>query len=264
MKPVAPRWTGLLVSVRDAAEASAAVAGGAAIVDVKEPASGPLGAASAASAAAAAAAVAGRVPWTLACGELAAGGAAAAAVVAAAVAALPSGTQPPAAAKAGPAGLTLDAWRREFVAFAAALPAVTFPVAVAYADWRVAAAPPPNDLLAAAAAVGCRILLVDTFDKAGAGILDPDADVPLADWISAAHAAEMAVAVAGRIAAGDVGRAAALGADVVAVRSAACRGGRMGVVERSLVAAAVTAAAATLMDAPRHRARRQEPALETA
>lgn len=246
MTPAAPRWAGLLVSVRDAAEASVAVAGGAAIVDVKEPAHGPLGAASAANAAAAAVAVAGRVPWTLACGELAAGGAAAAAVVTAAVTALPGGTRPPAAAKAGPAGLTLDAWRREFAAFAAALPAATAPVAVAYADWRAAAAPAPADLLAAAAAAGCRILLVDTFDKAGAGILDPGAAARLADWIAAAHAAGMAVAVAGRIAAGDVGRAAALGADVVAVRSAVCRGGRMGVVDRSLVAAAAAAAAGTL------------------
>ena len=256
MRFAAQRWTGLLVSVRDAAEARAAVAGGAAIVDVKEPAHGPLGAASAATAAAVAATVAGRVPWTLACGEIAAGGAAAARVVAAAVASLPTGTPPPAAAKAGPAGLTLDAWRREFVTFSKSLPAATAAVAVAYADWRAAAAPPPSDLLVAAADVGCRNLLVDTFDKAGPGILDPGNATRLAEWIAAARAAGMTVAVAGRIAAGDVGRAAALGADVVAVRSAACRGGRMGVVDESLVAAAVTAAAATLRRSPESRVRR--------
>ncbi|MFM7109040.1 MAG: (5-formylfuran-3-yl)methyl phosphate synthase, partial [Planctomycetaceae bacterium] len=88
MRPGTPCWSGLLVSVRDAAEAIEAVAGGAAIVDVKDPARGPLGGPSPAVAAAVAAVVAGRTPWPLACGELAPYGAAAAAVVAAAVAAL--------------------------------------------------------------------------------------------------------------------------------------------------------------------------------
>ncbi|MFM9024862.1 MAG: (5-formylfuran-3-yl)methyl phosphate synthase, partial [Planctomycetaceae bacterium] len=88
------RWSGLLVSVRDAAEAEEALAGGASIVDVKEPRRGPLGAASAATAAAVAGAVAGHAPWTLACGELAAG-AEPAAVAADVVAALPPGVARP-------------------------------------------------------------------------------------------------------------------------------------------------------------------------
>ena len=37
-------WRGLLVSVRNAAEATEALAGGASIIDVKEPLAGPLGA----------------------------------------------------------------------------------------------------------------------------------------------------------------------------------------------------------------------------
>ena len=61
---------GLLVSVRDAAEAEEAVAGGADVVDVKEPANGPLGCADADTIAAVVATVAGRRPVTVALGEL--------------------------------------------------------------------------------------------------------------------------------------------------------------------------------------------------
>ena len=60
----------LLVSVRDAAEAAAALAGGAALIDVKEPARGSLGRADAATIAAVVAAVGGRVPVSVALGEL--------------------------------------------------------------------------------------------------------------------------------------------------------------------------------------------------
>ena len=63
-------WRGLLVSVRDGGESAEALAGGSAIIDVKEPLAGPLGAAAPARVAAIAAAVSNSAPWTLACGEL--------------------------------------------------------------------------------------------------------------------------------------------------------------------------------------------------
>ena len=63
-------WRGLLVSVRDAAEAAEALDGGAAIIDVKEPRHGPLGAAEPEAIAAVARMVGTRRPWTMACGEL--------------------------------------------------------------------------------------------------------------------------------------------------------------------------------------------------
>ena len=66
-------WRGLLVSVRNAAEATEALAGGASIIDVKEPSRGPLGRADADVTAAIAEAVAGRAPLTVACGELVTG-----------------------------------------------------------------------------------------------------------------------------------------------------------------------------------------------
>ena len=64
-------WEGLLVSVRSAAEAAEALAGGVSIVDVKEPLKGALGRAEPAVISGIAAAVGSRVPWTMACGELA-------------------------------------------------------------------------------------------------------------------------------------------------------------------------------------------------
>ena len=50
-------WRGLLVSGRDGGEAAEALAGGSAIIDVKEPLAGPLGAAAPARVAAIAAVV---------------------------------------------------------------------------------------------------------------------------------------------------------------------------------------------------------------
>lgn len=249
MSGLASGWSGLLVSVRDADEAAAAVGGGAAIVDVKEPARGPLGAAAPETVAAVAGRVAGRRPWTLACGELAADPAA---LVHAAVATLSPATPSPMAAKAGPAGLDVATWRRRFVAFAGALPEGVEPVAVAYADWTRAAAPRPEALVAAAAAVGCRTLLIDTFDKSAAGIMESGSASSLPAWIDRARAAGMAVAVAGRLARSDAAGAVAAGADVVAIRSAACRAGRWGRVDRDLVAAFAATVAAAMVSRDRH------------
>lgn len=233
-------WQGLLVSVRDAAEACDALAGGAAIIDVKEPARGPLGAADAEVVAEVAAAVATAVAWTLACGELAGGDAATwAARACAATAALPAAALP-AAAKAGPAGLSAGEWPRAFAAFVAGLPPGVEPVAVAYADWRRTAAADPTTLIAAAAASGCRTLLIDTGDKAGPGLFGCAGADAVAGWIRAAHAAGMAVAAAGRLTLDEIGQVRRLGADVAAVRGAVCRGGRVGTVDRNLVREAGT------------------------
>src|SRR3954468_1178551 len=62
--------TGLLVSVRSPAEAEDALRGGAALIDVKEPACGSLGRASDQTIAEVLRQVAGRRPVSAACGEL--------------------------------------------------------------------------------------------------------------------------------------------------------------------------------------------------
>ena len=243
----ASRWQGLLVSVRDADEAAAAVAGGAAVVDVKEPLRGPLGAADPEQVAACAAACGGR-PWTMACGELR--DADPAAPVHRALTRLPGGPRP-AAAKAGCAGLSLPAWRDRFAAFAAGLPEGVEPVPVAYADWRAAASPDPRSLIAAAVAAGSRTLLIDTCDKAGPALFSLEGGrVPVTAWIAEAHEAGLLVAVAGRLSLADLPLAGRLGADVVAVRSAVCGGDRHARVERRLVAAATLALAGGSATAP--------------
>lgn len=237
-------WSGLLVSVRDDAEAAAAVAGGAAIIDVKEPRRGPLGAADPQAAAAVARMVGGRVPWTMACGELADAERAAASapdgsLVAAVEAALEGRVPPPSAVKVGLAAAANTPWRRRLADLFAPLPAGVERVAVAYADWGRAGAPPPADVIAAAREAGCGTLLVDTFDKGAAGLFGCcGTDAPAA-WVRAARDAGLRVALAGRIAMGEIRAAWALGPDVVAVRSAVCFNGREGTVRADLVRRAV-------------------------
>jgi len=224
---------GLLVSVRSVEEAVEAAAGGAAIVDVKEPARGPLGRADAAVAAAIVAAVASR-PCTLACGELAEGAEAIAAHVAAVVAA--AAGRRPAGAKAGPGGLDLGLWRQEFARFVRALPPDVEPVAVAYADPRAAGAPDPEAIIDAAATLGAATILFDTFDKSGPPLLVAAGRDRVARWVERSHRAGLSVAVAGRLASSDMATIVGLGPEIVGVRSAACGGGRLGRVDRGNVA----------------------------
>lgn len=236
-------WRGLLVSVRDADEAAVAVAGGAAIVDVKEPRRGPLGAVDAETAASVARVVGGRVPWTMACGELADVERAAADGHGASLgplAALVTGrVSPPAAVKIGLASAAGTSWQRRLADVLAGLPAEVERVAVAYADWKRATAPPPEEVISSARQIGCGTLLIDTFDKAAPGLFGCcAADAPAA-WVRSARKAGLRVAVAGRIALEQVPRAWALGPDVVAVRSAVCWGGREGTVRDALVRQAV-------------------------
>ena len=230
--PAMPR--GLLVSVRDTEEALEALAGGAAIVDVKEPSRGPLGRADAVTAAAIGRALHGRVPWTLACGELAA----VAAVVSHVLQVLEhlgSDAPPPLAVKAGPAAIDLDGWQAAQRRMADSLPEGIAAVAVAYADWERADAPPPEGSIDAAAAAGAGVLLIDTFDKSAGGLFEPRSSDVVAGWVGKARASGLRVALAGRLRARHVPLAAKLGADVVAVRSAACGGDRMGRVESARV-----------------------------
>lgn len=253
-------WQGLLVSVRDAAEAAEATEGGATIIDVKEPRHGPLGPAEPEAIAAVARLVGTRRPWTMACGELGAergderGHAQPADLggplepVAASIRSrldrvlslLDRSAVPPAAVKIGLAGAADTDWRRRLSAVFESLPTASDRVAVAYADWRRAGAPPPPDVIAAAAGLGCSVLLVDTFDKSAGGLFDCCPPGMPAAWVTAARAARLQVAVAGRIAPEEIPAAWALRPDVVALRSAVCFNGRDGAVQAGLVRRAVS------------------------
>lgn len=238
-------WRGLLVSVRNADEVLAAIAGGAAIIDIKDPAAGSLGAATPAAVASVAAAVAGRAPWTVAAGELrdelsdrgrtlrwlrAIGER----LAASDGPAIPR----PAAVKLGLAGMAAHRpveWRRAFHETMLALSAETATVAVAYADWRRVAAPDPRDVVAAAVEAGCGVFLIDTADKSHAPLLGACGADDLASWIAEARAAGMGVALAGRLAIDDIPLLRPLAPDVVALRSAVCSNGRFGPVDVALV-----------------------------
>jgi (5-formylfuran-3-yl)methyl phosphate synthase len=212
----------LLVSVTDAAEAQLAVAGGVDVVDVKNPAEGSLGAPAPGVIAAVAAVLPADMPLSAAVGDLPSlpGTAALAAL---------------GAARSGAASVKIGLWgtstRDEAVAvLRAARKAVDGDaevVAVAYADAaRVPGRPlPPRELVAAAREAGVAGCLLDTAIKDGRGLLSWLAVDALAELAAEAHAAGLQMALAGALRADDLPEIRATGADVVGVRSAACRNG---------------------------------------
>jgi uncharacterized protein (UPF0264 family) len=246
-------WRGLLVSVRDAAEAEAALAGGAAIIDVKDPAGGSLGAASATAVAGVAATVGERVPWTVAAGELrdemARPGTIHRWLAAIAEEAGRTARAAPAAVKVGLAGLGGSAWQRPFHDVMDGLPATTARVAVAYADWQRVGAPHPLDIVTEARIssgvllnrVSSGVLLIDTADKSGPDLLQACPWADLEAWVAAARNAGMAVALAGRLRLDAIPGVGRLRPDVVALRSAVCLNHRLGPVDATLVRRAVAA-----------------------
>ena len=234
-------WRGLLVSVRDAVEAAAALEGGAAIIDVKEPRNGPLGPAEPEAIAAVAGVVGTRRPWTVAGGEL---GEEIVGRLARVAALQGRDGSPPAAVKIGLAGAVETDWRRRLREVFETLPSGSERVAVAYADWRRARAPAPAEVIATAAELGCSTLLIDTFDKAAGGLFTCCGDDTPATWVASARAAGLQVALAGRIRPAEIPAAWALGPDVVALRSAVCFNGRDGAVQADLVREAVRLCAA--------------------
>ncbi|NNJ28097.1 hypothetical protein LzC2_42080 [Planctomycetes bacterium LzC2] len=236
----------LLVSVRDAAEARIALAGGAEIIDVKEPSRGSLGRADEAVWAEVAAVCdatgdSPKAALSVALGEakdrptlletpLIPPGATWAKLGL-------SGTLPPDEPPAGDEKANggegprwpwdwLDA-RFQYEAIAMEEGAFGW-VAVAYADHAACAAPAPADVLAEASAVGCGVLLIDTFHKDGRGLFDHRSDEELTKLGDAAKAAGLRFALAGSLTLETVPRALACGADVIAVRGAACDGDRTG------------------------------------
>ena len=204
----------LLVSVRNVEEADAAVDGGADLVDVKEPANGPMGMAGLQVIDQIASRVAGRRPLSAALGEL---------IDDIDVAVLPTSLQ---YIKIALAQAPAD-WRVRLArCFEAAKPAQS--VAVAYADHDRATAPSVDEVLdwACCPTHGAEpaALLVDTSVKDGAGLFDWLDEQRVADCIDQAHEAGLLVALAGSLGGSTFEKATRLGADIVAVRGAACIG----------------------------------------
>jgi uncharacterized protein (UPF0264 family) len=208
----------LLVSVRSAVEARAAVTGGASIIDVKEPARGALGRADYSVWRAVRAVVPRSMPVSVALGELNEWHGA-------------ERWEAPGSAYSGVSfcklGLSnaprdcFERWaelRRHLGAFAHPGPAW---VAVVYLDWESAFAPDPDAIIDEAVRVDeCQAVLFDTWNKSEVVSFDDT-------WkrrIACVRDSGRLVALAGSLDAPAIARMAALEPDIFAVRGAACRG----------------------------------------
>ena len=229
-----PATAGLLVSVRGADEARAALAGGAAVIDVKEPDRGPLGRADLDVWRAIRAVVPPSIPLSVALGELEEWE--------------PKpdglGDDPwPALdfCKLGLAGMGgSPGWERAWADRANGS-------APARAGWRSSmptgrspGRPTRKPCSTPRCAVGCAGVLVDTYEKDGPSPLDAG---PL--WCAGpiARDAGLFVALAGGLDADDFARLAPLGPDLFGVRGAACGDGvRGGTIDAGRVARLVAAA----------------------
>lgn len=226
-----PVGTRLLVSVRNASEAAAALAGGASVIDIKEPARGPLGASSPATIAEIVDAVAGRAPVTAALGEFADGPA------------VP--TKPGlGVVKVGLAGSAGADWEHRLAEFHQERCKGTELAVAAYADWRKAASPSPDAVLSALCRLSLRWMVLDTWSKAGECSLDLLGSPRVRTLLTAAREAGVGVVLAGGLTLERVEEAARLGPALVGVRGAACDGGRNGVVDPNLVRAVAERVAA--------------------
>jgi (5-formylfuran-3-yl)methyl phosphate synthase len=223
---------GLLVSVRDASEALAALAGGADVIDVKEPNRGSLGAADVDAIAAVVHAVRGRAPVTAAAGELID-------MTGASPPLMPNGIS---LFKIGLARCgRLRDWKSRWIKTVETIwpqqDATKHVVAVVYADWRTARAPAPHEILRAAVDAGCPALLVDTWDKSAGNLFDHWPADELAHFLESVSSHGMMRVLAGSLVGESFAAAARLCPDLLAVRTAACELGRGGTVSRDRVVA---------------------------
>lgn len=218
--------TRLLVSVRSAQEAVHALAGGADLIDVKEPRHGSLGAAAPRVWLDVANTVGTARPLSAALGELR--------------------DMPEAPELAGLAGYgyakvglanstsMLD-WVERWQRATEAMPGGTAPVAVAYADFEIAHCPRPAEICSVGHDLGCRVLLVDTFNKLGGNIFRVVETAELARTFRLARILSMTTVLAGSLSLDVVDQALALEPDYMAVRGAVCRGTREAELDAALV-----------------------------
>jgi len=218
--------TGLLVSVRSGVEARSAIAGGAQLIDIKEPRHGSLGAASAAQWHEVIQAAGGQVPLSVALGEL----------IDPALPARLASVPAVAFAKIGLAGCRdrpdwIPRWRRAIER----LPSGTAAVAVTYADAIAAQTPDPDAIRHHACELGCRAMLWDTFLKTSGGLLARLPLERLSVQVAAAREQGMLIVLAGSLTWRDLPALEHLNPDWIAVRGAVCATSRTGHVEQQLV-----------------------------
>jgi hypothetical protein len=219
----------LLVSVRDVDEANAAMTGGCDILDVKEPSQGSLGMADVRVIDAIVRSVAStetgsnHIPVSAALGETVDW------LDENSVPVLPAGLS---YVKLGTAGLAdrdengLHDWSEIRGRFEQVSLAPLQWVAVSYVDWERAHAPRPDEIVAEAIRTSCAGVLFDTFLKDGRALLDWISINELTELIAAARKAGLFAAVAGSLSISHFPLLADCHADIVAVRTAACKQGK--------------------------------------
>lgn len=208
--------TRLLVSVRNPDEARAALAGSwdwhADLIDVKDPARGPMGMADPEVIHGVVAAVAYRAPVSVSLGDLG---------DTRPIAPLPDDVAYVKIGVLNSGGDWPDALTRRF----AQAPGC-WRVPVAYAPQPGLRAVPPEAVLEWAIDHDASAILWDTAIKDGSNLLDHLDESRLAAWIKRARAHQLMTVLAGSLTGESFRRALTLNPDVIAVRSAACVGGR--------------------------------------
>jgi len=208
---------GLLVSVRSAEEATAAVAAGADLIDVKDPSRGPLGMAHHETVVAVLAAVDGAVPVSAALGEWSENSL---------IEACWHLELPLSYVKWGLAGYGIPAgWGEDLLQTRRQVPANTEVVLVSYVDHEKANTPPPVELVKFAKRYRYRAMLFDTFQKDTRTLLDHVEIETLTEMIESLKRSGISVALGGSLQLEQVKSLKSSGADWLAVRGAVCVGG---------------------------------------
>ena len=227
----------LLVSVRSAAEVDSALAGGADIIDAKEPARGSLGPVTAKTLAGVLARVPSNRAFSVALGDLASELDVASAMLALR---LPP-RKAPTFLKLGFAGVRspklIGRLLTLAVRHAEQMPASPRIVAVAYADPQHARSVAAELVCQSAQSAAAAGVLIDTYRKEGSGLFTWLSVGNLAGLVSSVRAAGLLSAVAGGLGPDDLDSVAAADPDVVGFRGAACEAGRLGEVSAHRVAA---------------------------
>lgn len=233
------RMTQLLVSVRNAVEANAAIEGLADIIDVKEPSHGSLGCATPQAIVEVATVTRSQPdsvqPLSLALGELAEWRDDNKPQLRDAIA-----TAQPQFLKLGLSGVGSDqnsaSWITEWRAVRNAISGAHVWVAVAYADHENADSPAAESVLQAAVETKCGILLIDTFSKNGTSLLDHLTLNQLLAIRQATSEHGLKLALAGRVTLANLNALLSIQADIIAVRGAVCdNGNRTSSISRELV-----------------------------
>lgn len=218
--------TRLLVSVRSGVEAVSALAGGAEVIDIKEPSRGALGAAHPSVWHDVCCRVHDRCPVSAALGELLSDG--------------PfdrlGSLQTIRQVKIGLAACRdVHDWPARWRQIVERLPDSVAAVAVVYADHDRAASPSPEAVLSCATHSRCSAVLIDTFDKSHGGLFDIMPVSRVGEILQAARDVAPSVVLGGSLNQNSLPAALALRPDLIAVRGAACHRNRSGSIEQARV-----------------------------